>query len=275
MGVICRTCDNESQAYSQCSHVKLHSPSLATSQKKRVLHPSKFNSRPPKQEMIVFQSHHFSRGYIGPCKHFKFPRWALCIGMETRSTASAPWWQESNRLNGWMGFGVKSLHKFNFKWIAKSCMQRYHPILQDMIVYQLLVFFSPVYTRILGEFQDFQVNQWDFRFWGEEAEWTGHCGHFTDHLRASFAASLPCWSSSMLDVVIDVHWNWASARPSGKGSVIDTRFVPFCFLFFCNAAVHRKYLPMAGSVVEAKVSFWLFLKWFLLVRVQKASICMI
>ena len=64
------------------------------------------------------------------------------------------------------------------------------------------------------------------------------------------------------------------ARPS-KGSVIDTRFVPFCFLFSCNAAVQRKYLPMAGSVVEAKVSFWLFLKWFLLVRVQKASICMI
>eukprot|EP00434_Breviolum_minutum_P020058 symbB.v1.2.017694.t1/scaffold1385.1/size122333/3 len=25
----------------------------------------------------------------------------------------------------------------------------------------------------------------------EEAEWTGHCGHFTDHLRASFSASLP------------------------------------------------------------------------------------
>ena len=163
MGVICRTCDNESQAYSQCSHVKLHSPSLATSQKKRVLYPSKFNTRPPK----IGDDRLPVRGYTGLCKHFKFewnlgplqkpptnqtsavPRWALCIGMETRSTASAPWWQESNRfwMDGWV-LGVKSLHKFNFTWIGKSCIQRYHPILQDMIVYQLLVFFvSPVFIR--------------------------------------------------------------------------------------------------------------------------------
>ena len=175
-------------------------------------------------------------------------------------------------LDGWMdGFGVKSLHKFNFTWIAKSCIQRYHPILQDMIVYQTAcVFCFPGFHR------EFSVNfrisqgfhQWDFRFWGEEAEWTGHCGHFTAHLRASFAASLPRWSSSMS---IEIG---QCARAQWQGKCHGYSVCSVLFFVLSNAAVQRKYLPMAGSVVEAKVSFW-FLKWFLLVRVQKASICMI
>ena len=182
-------------------------------------------------------------------------------------------------LDGWMGFGGQIITQVQFHMNRKIMYTKVSSNFarHDCLPTACVFCFPGFYPRILGDFLRISPSESVGFSYPEVKRQSGQAivaislPTYEPHLLPLFLAdSLPrCWTSSSMSIEIgQVHGPVAREVSWILGLF---RFV-FCL---SNAAVQRKYLPMAGSVVEAKVSFWLFLKWFLLVRVQKASICMI